>query len=101
MFRQMKVDVVGMVENMSYFVCPHCHQQTDIFSRGGAEKTAAQFEVAYLGAVQLDPDLRKAGASGKPVELEGEDSPSGKSLTQFDRQVIAWLAAFKRSKSEV
>ena len=41
MFRQMKVDLVGMVENMSYFVCPHCHHQTDIFSRGGAEKTAA------------------------------------------------------------
>src|SRR5262245_57293979 len=43
MFRQMKVDVVGMVENMSYFACPHCHQETDIFSRGGAKKTAAQF----------------------------------------------------------
>ena len=41
MFRQMKVDLVGMVENMSYFVCPHCHHQTDIFSRGGAEKTAS------------------------------------------------------------
>src|SRR5439155_11121497 len=53
MLRQMKVDVVGMVENMSYFVCPHCGQQTDIFSRGGAEKTAAQFGVAYLGDVQL------------------------------------------------
>src|SRR5436853_5556741 len=56
MFRQMKVDLVGMVENMSYFVCPHCNHQTDIFSRGGAEKTAKQFDVAYLGDVQLDPD---------------------------------------------
>ena len=45
MFRQMKVDMVGMVENMSYFVCPHCNHQTDIFSRGGAEKTAEQFGV--------------------------------------------------------
>ena len=100
MFRQMKVDVVGMVENMSYFVCPHCHQQTDIFSRGGAEKTAAQFEVAYLGAVQLDPDLRKAGDSGKPVVLEGEDSPSARSLYEFARQVMARVAEIKASESE-
>ena len=65
MFRQMKVDLVGMVENMSYFVCPHCNHQTDIFSRGGAEKTAATFGVAYLGEVQLDPEIRKASDSGR------------------------------------
>ena len=100
MFRQMKVDVVGMVENMSYFVCPHCHQQTDIFSRGGAEKTAAQFEVAYLGAVRLDPDLRKAGDSGKPLVLEGEDSPSAQSLYEFARKVIARVAEIKAGESE-
>jgi len=100
MFRQMKVDVVGMVENMSYFVCPHCHQQTDIFSRGGAEKTAAQFEVAYLGAVQLDPDLRKAGDSGKPVVLEGEGSPSAQSLYEFARKVKTRVAEIKAGESE-
>jgi ATP-binding protein involved in chromosome partitioning len=100
MFRQMKVDVVGMVENMSYFVCPHCHQQTDIFSRGGAEKTAAQFEVAYLGAVQLDPALREAGDSGKPVVLEGEDSPSAQSLYEFARKVITRVAEIKAGESE-
>jgi len=55
MFRQMKVDIVGMVENMSYFVCPHCQHEIDIFSRGGAEKTAKQFDIAYLGNVELDP----------------------------------------------
>lgn len=100
MFRQMKVDVVGMVENMSYFICPHCHQQTDIFSRGGAEKTAAQFNVAYLGAVQLDPDLRKAGDSGKPVVLEGEDSPTAQSLYEFARKVIARVAEIRAGESE-
>ena len=100
MFRQMKVDVVGMVENMSYFVCPHCHQQTDIFSRGGAEKTAAQFEVAYLGAVQLDPDIRKAGDGGKPLVLEGENSPSAQSLYEFARKVIARVTEIKAGESE-
>jgi len=71
MFRQMKVDIVGMVENMSYFVCPHCNHEIDIFSRGGAEKTAKQFDVAFLGNIQLDPDIRKAGDSGKPTVLDG------------------------------
>src|SRR5208283_3587136 len=53
MFRQMKVDIAGVVENMSYFVCPHCQHEIDIFSRGGAEKTANQFDIAYLGNVEL------------------------------------------------
>jgi ATP-binding protein involved in chromosome partitioning len=88
MFRQMKVDLVGMVENMSYFVCPHCNHEIDIFSRGGAERTASQFGVAFLGSVQLDPDIRKAGDTGKPAALEGEDSPHAKSLFEFARKVM-------------
>src|SRR5438132_1353762 len=71
MFRQMKVDIVGMVENMSYFVCPHCKHEVDIFSRGGVEKTARQFDVAFLGSVELDPEIRKAGDSGSPAVLQG------------------------------
>jgi ATP-binding protein involved in chromosome partitioning len=89
MFRQMKVDLVGMVENMSYFVCPHCNHEVDIFSRGGAQKTAEQFGVAFLGAIQLDPELRKAGDTGKPVVLAGEDSSAAKSLFDFARKVVA------------
>jgi len=100
MFRQMKVDVVGMVENMSYFVCPHCHHEIDIFSRGGAEKTASQFGIAFLGSIQLDPDIRKAGDNGKPAVLEGEDSPHAKALFDFTRKVMARVDEIKSSTSE-
>ncbi len=100
MFRQVKVDLVGMVENMSYFVCPHCHHEIDIFSRGGAEKTASQFGVAFLGNVQLDPDIRKAGDTGKPAVLEGEDSPHAKALYEFARKVIARVDEIKASAGE-
>src|SRR5438552_8099374 len=100
MFRQMRVDVVGMVENMSYFVCPHCGQQTDIFSRGGAERTAAQFGVAFLGNIQLDPDIRKAGDTGKPAVLEGEDSPHAKSLYDFARKVVSRVEEINASAPE-
>jgi ATP-binding protein involved in chromosome partitioning len=100
MFRQMKVDLVGVVENMSYFVCPHCQHEIDIFSRGGAEKTASQFGVAFLGSVQLDPDIRKAGDTGKPSVLEGEDSPHAKSLFEFARRVMARTEEIRASAGE-
>ncbi len=100
MFRQMKVDLVGMVENMSYFVCPHCNHEIDIFSRGGAEKTAKQFGVSFLGNVQLDPDIRKAGDSGKPTVLEGESSAHAKSLYDFARKVIARIDEINSSAGE-
>src|ERR1700720_1487593 len=100
MFRQMKVDLVGMVENMSYFVCPHCQQEVDIFSRGGAENTAKQFGVSFLGNVQLDPDIRKSGDSGKPTVLEGESSPHAKSLFDFARNVITRVSEIKSSAGE-
>ncbi len=100
MFRQMKVDVVGMVENMSFFVCPHCNRQTDIFSRGGAEKTAAQFGVPYLGAVELDPDIRKGGDDGRPVVLDGEDAAPARSLYNFARRVIDRVEEIKSTAGE-
>jgi ATP-binding protein involved in chromosome partitioning len=100
MFRQMKVDIVGVVENMSYFVCPHCNHEIDIFSRGGAEKTAKQFDIAFLGSVELDPEIRKTGDSGSPAVLQGEDSPHAKSLFQFARRVAARVEEIKSNSSE-
>ena len=100
MFRQMKVDIVGVVENMSYFVCPHCNHEVDIFSRGGAEKMAKQFDTAFLGSVELDPEIRKSGDSGSPAVLGGEDSPHAKSLFEFARKVVARVEEIKSSSSE-
>lgn len=95
MFRQVKVDIVGLVENMSYFVCPHCQHEIDVFSKGGGERTAKQFEIAFLGNVELDPDIRKAGDTGKPAVLEGESSPHAKSFYAFARNVEARVKEIK------
>ncbi len=100
MFRQMKVDLVGMVENMSFFVCPHCQHETDIFSRGGAEKTAHQFGVAYLGDIALDPAIRKAGDGGQPMVLLGEDVAAAKSLYEFARKVVIRVDEIKSTAGE-
>ena len=97
MFRQMKVDLVGLVENMSYFVCPHCQHEVDIFSRGGVEKTATQFGLPFLGSIQLDPTIREAGDSGKPAVLAGEDSIHAKALFEFSRRVVERLREIRKN----
>jgi ATP-binding protein involved in chromosome partitioning len=100
MFRQMKVDIVGIVENMSYFVCPHCQHEVDIFSRGGAEKMAKQFDAAFLGSVELDPEIGRSGDSGSPAVLKGEDSLQAKSLFAFARKVVARVEEIKSTSTE-
>ena len=97
MFRTARVDILGLVENMSHFVCPHCHQEIDIFSKGGVARTAQQFGVPFLGSIELDPDIRKGGDTGKPTVLEGESSPHAKSLYDFAKQVIMRVAEVKSS----
>jgi ATP-binding protein involved in chromosome partitioning len=88
MFKQVKVDILGIVENMSFFVCPHCHQEIDIFSKGGGLRTAQQFSIPFLGSIELDPDIRKGGDSGQPIVLEGDQSPHAKSIFAFTDKVI-------------
>jgi ATP-binding protein involved in chromosome partitioning len=100
MFRQMKVDIAGIVENMSYFVCPHCHHEIDVFSRGGAERTARQFGVDFLGSIQLDPEIRRAGDEGKPAVLEGENSPHAKPLFDFARKVVDRVGQIRSNAGE-
>ncbi|HVM93391.1 MAG TPA: Mrp/NBP35 family ATP-binding protein [Terriglobales bacterium] len=100
MFRQMKVDIVGIAENMSYFICPHCNHEVDIFSKGGAEKTARQFDAAFLGTIELDPEIRRSGDSGQPAVLKGEDDSHAKSLFNFARKVVARVEEIKSSTPE-
>ena len=89
MFRSVKVDIFGIVENMSSFICPHCQHEIDIFSKGGAERTAKQFGIPYLGAIELDPDIRKGGDTGLPTVLAGEQSAKAKSFYELARKVTA------------
>jgi ATP-binding protein involved in chromosome partitioning len=100
MFRQVKVDILGLVENMSHFVCPNCHHEIDIFSTGGVERTAQQFSVPYLGHVVLDPNIRKGGDTGKPVATLAEDNEHAKSFYDFARRLTAVLDQQRASAPE-
>ena len=89
MFGQVKVEVIGIVENMSHFTCPHCQQVIDIFSSGGAERTAQQYGLEFLGAVELDPEIRSGGDRGFPVALAGPDSVIAGPFYEVAKKVAA------------
>jgi ATP-binding protein involved in chromosome partitioning len=87
MFRQVKVDILGLVENMGNFTCPHCQHEIDIFSKGGGERTARQFGIDFLGTIELDAAIRKGGDSGHPIALLGEGVEGAKSLYELAKQI--------------
>ena len=92
MFRQIKVEILGVVENMSYFLCPHCGARTEVFSYGEGKNLAAKFQVPFLGEIPLDPGVRLHGDTGKPSASLGEDTPEAKPFFALARQVAEALS---------
>jgi ATP-binding protein involved in chromosome partitioning len=76
MFRQLKVKILGIIENMSYFVCPHCNASIEIFSRGGGKRASERLGVPLLGEIPLDPELRIGGDLGQPILIRAPESPT-------------------------
>jgi ATP-binding protein involved in chromosome partitioning len=101
MFHQVNVEVLGIVENMGHFSCPHCHHEIDIFSKGGAERMARQFSIAFLGSIELDPEIRHGGDTGLPVALAGEGSPRGDQFYKVARQVAQLAMAQSANSRDV
>ena len=89
MFRQVNVEVLGVVENMSTLSCPHCGQPIDIFGHGEGSKTAIEYGVPVLGEVEIDPRIRIGGDTGQPVAALGESAPAAQSLYRVARAVVA------------
>ena len=78
--KTVEMPIVGLVENMSGFVCPHCSETVDIFSKGGGERTAKEFDLAFLGAIPMDPHVVSGGDAGTPYLSTDEDSPAIKAF---------------------
>ncbi len=85
MFQQVNVPILGVIENMSAFICSHCNEETAIFDTGGGKKLADEYDVPLLGSLPLDPAIMKSSDSGTPIvaEAEGNDSPSAKAFTKL------------------
>ncbi|MDD1711440.1 MAG: Mrp/NBP35 family ATP-binding protein [Methanoregulaceae archaeon] len=73
---KLDIRVLGIVENMSGFICPHCKEEVDLFGSGGGKRIAAVLKVPFLGSIPLDPEMRKAGDEGRPFVIRAKDSPT-------------------------
>jgi ATP-binding protein involved in chromosome partitioning len=88
MFERVNTRVLGVVENMSGFVCPHCHEVTNVFGSGGGERLASELQIPFLGRVPLDAAVTAAGDQGTPSVLSAPDSPAGHALRETLRVVL-------------
>jgi ATP-binding protein involved in chromosome partitioning len=88
MFREVKVPILGMVENMSYLTCPHCDERIDVFSTGGGRRTATDMNVIFLGALPLDPHVRIGGDTGKPIATFGPNDKRAKAYYEIAELVV-------------
>jgi ATP-binding protein involved in chromosome partitioning len=92
MWKRVEVPLIGVVENMSYYVCPSCGHHEEIFSRGGGRALATRENVPFLGEVPLHPTVRSGGDAGKPIVLQAPDSPIAQTFRSIARQVACALS---------
>jgi ATP-binding protein involved in chromosome partitioning len=100
MFRQVNVEILGVVENMSYFNCPHCDGRIDVFGHGEGQHMAKNFGVPFLGEIEIDPQIRIGGDTGKPAASHGEDAPGAKSIYAVAHKVMARLEEVNSAAGE-
>ena len=86
-FRQLKVPVLGIVENMSYFECGGCGKRTEIFRHGGGQKLCDELDEPFLGEIPLDPRVVMGGDDGKPIVALDPESPAAKAYEEFAKRV--------------
>lgn len=89
--RQLNIPIIGIIENMSGFVCPTCSTETHIFKSGGGEKVAKKYNIPLLGKIPLDPRICEASDQGKPFVLENPDSLAAKSFVQIVKKIKKYI----------
>jgi ATP-binding protein involved in chromosome partitioning len=92
MFREMRVPVLGIVENMSYFLCPCCNERTEIFRHGGGKRTSDELSVPFLGEIPLDPAVVIGGDEGTPIVVKDPDAPVARAYLELSQRVAAQLS---------
>ncbi len=100
MFQKLEVPVIGVVENMSYFLCPHCGERTDIFAHGGAQKMAEQYHVPFLAEIPLDLAIRVGGDTGKPITAAQPDSPYAQVFQKLAQAVAARVSVMNMQAAQ-
>ena len=92
MFNKVNVPVIGIIENMSYFVCSHCGQRENIFDNGGGKRTADELNVPFLGEIPIDTEIRVGGDQGTPIVTAKPDAPNAQIIRQIARNMAAQIS---------
>jgi ATP-binding protein involved in chromosome partitioning len=101
MFQKVNVPLLGIIENMSYFVCGHCGERTDIFSHGGGERAAAKLGVPFLGRIPIDPAIRDGGDTGHPIVVANPASPQAAAFREIAQRLIAELSGTTKQGASI
>jgi ATP-binding protein involved in chromosome partitioning len=100
MFRKVGVPVLGFVENMSWFVCPHCSHRTEVFDHGGARREAERLGVPFLGEIPLDAAIRSAGDAGAPIAATEPDGPRARAFADLALRIEQALGVEREEPAE-
>jgi ATP-binding protein involved in chromosome partitioning len=92
MFRQLNIPVLGVVENMSYFVCGHCQERTEIFGHGGGARMAEDLGIPFLGEIPIDTRVRTGGDEGQPIVAASPEAPAAKAFSEVASRVAAQIS---------
>jgi ATP-binding protein involved in chromosome partitioning len=93
MFQKVNVPLLGIIENMSYYVCAHCGTREEIFSHGGGQRAAEKLGIPFLGNIPIDPAIRAGGDSGMPLVMGNPDSPQSKAFRNIAEKIQSGLGA--------
>lgn len=92
MFQRLEVKIFGIVENMSYFICPHCQHETDILSRGGGKREAERLSVPFLGEIPMDSSICSGGDGGVPIVIQSPESEVSRAFLHLAQSVVGQLS---------
>jgi ATP-binding protein involved in chromosome partitioning len=101
MFTKVNVPILGVIENMSYFVCSHCGNRENIFDAGGGRRAAEELNVPFLGEIPIDTNIRIGGDTGRPIVEANPDSPQAKIIVEIARNLAAQISISNLSQGGV
>jgi ATP-binding protein involved in chromosome partitioning len=100
MFEKLDVPIAGVIENMSYFICPQCGETTEIFGHGGGEHVSEKYGIPMLGRIPLDVRIRVGGDEGQPIVASEPDSPLANAFREAARQMAARVSTLALDREE-
>jgi ATP-binding protein involved in chromosome partitioning len=98
MYQKLNIPTLGLIENMSHFVCPSCHHESDIFGKGGGERIAGELDVPFLARIPIYEPIRVGGDTGMPIVLSEPDSPAGRAFIEAAERAAAQVSIASYAK---